>query len=267
MDATLRRHVRRLALALMLAAAAGPAFGHPDAGLSGGFMAGFSHPLRGLDHLLAMVAVGIWGAFLGRPLAVQLPLIFPTVMVAGAFVGMSGIHWPYAETGIALSVLVLGLCIAAGRRMRARLAWAVVAAFALCHGYGHGRELPAAANPIGYSLGFVLATGFLHLSGIALGLLRHYRAGTLLLRGAGLVIGAVGASFLCGAAIAAPGRAAWILMGLPFVLVALLARWEQIRLGPLPLKVLASWLCAVALLATALHFVPGAIGNMPDHME
>jgi urease accessory protein len=175
---------------------AGPAAAHAGAGLRGGFASGFLHPLSGPDHLLAMVSVGLWGAFLGRPLIYALPVIFPTVMVAGAALGMFGIPMPSVEGGVALSVLVLGLCIALAVRAPIWAAAAIVAAFAVFHGYAHGKELPSAADPVGYSLGFVLATGLLHVAGIGLGALKDRRGGEVLTRGLGGAVALAGGWFL-----------------------------------------------------------------------
>ncbi|MGO4701425.1 HupE/UreJ family protein [Dyella sp. 2RAB6] len=173
-----------------------PAYAHTGTGLAGGFLAGFAHPLSGADHLLAMVSVGLWGAFLGRPLVHVLPVVFPAMMVGGAMLGMFGATLPSVESGIALSVLVLGACIALAWRAPTWAAVAVVALFALFHGYAHGRELPAAADPVGYSSGFVLATGSLHVAGIGLGLLCARPAGKLVARGLGASIGVTGLWFL-----------------------------------------------------------------------
>ncbi len=186
--------------ALALLAPALPAHAHTGTGLAGGFLAGFAHPLSGADHLLAMVSVGLWGAFLGRPLVHLLPVVFPAMMVGGAMLGMYGAVLPSVEGGIALSVLVLGLCIAFAWKAPAWLAVSVVAFFALFHGYAHGHELPAAADPLGYSTGFVLATGLLHVAGIALGLLHARPLGVLATRGLGVAIGMAGLYFLAGAA-------------------------------------------------------------------
>lgn len=173
-----------------------PAHAHAGTGLAGGFLAGFAHPLSGADHLLAMVSVGLWGAFLGRPLVHLLPVVFPAMMVGGAMLGMFGAPSPPVESGIALSVLVLGACIALAWRAPAWAAVVVVASFALFHGYAHGRELPAAADPVGYSSGFVLATGLLHAAGIALGLLCVQPIGRWVTRGLGASIGVAGLWFL-----------------------------------------------------------------------
>jgi len=169
---------------------------HMGTGLTGGFGSGFQHPLTGADHLLAMVSVGLWGAFLGRPLIFVLPVIFPAVMVAGAVMGMLGVPLPPVETGIALSVTVLGGCIALSLKAPVWIASLIVAIFAIFHGYAHGKELPSAADPIGYSLGFVLATGSLHVLGIGIGFLNHLPGGVRVTRGLGLFIAGAGAWFL-----------------------------------------------------------------------
>jgi len=187
------------ALAPVIGLIAMPAAAHTGTGLAGGFVSGFVHPLSGPDHLLAMVSVGLWGAFLGRPLVYALPVVFPMMMVAGAIVGMAGIVIPSTEIGIALSVVVLGGCIALAFRAPVWIAASIVALFAICHGYAHGRELPSAADPMGYSVGFVLATGLLHVAGIALGSLKERSGGAAAIRMAGGAIAAIGCVFLVGA--------------------------------------------------------------------
>jgi urease accessory protein len=189
------------ALAPAIGLIAMPAAAHTGTGLAGGFASGFVHPLSGPDHLLAMVSVGLWGAFLGRPLVYALPVVFPMMMVAGAVLGMAGIALPSSEIGIKLSVVVLGGCIALALRAPVWIAALIVAVFAICHGYAHGRELPSAADPLGYSIGFVLATGLLHVAGIALGSLKERRGGTRAIRMAGSAIAAIGCVFLLGAVI------------------------------------------------------------------
>jgi urease accessory protein len=173
-----------------------PAMAHTGTGLAGGFASGFAHPLTGPDHLLAMVSVGLWGAFLGRPLIYALPVIFPGVMVFGAALGMFAVPLPSVEIGVALSVLVLGACIALSLRAPVWVACAIVAAFGIFHGYAHGRELPSAADPVGYSVGFVLATGMLHVAGIGIGFLNDRPGGVRLTRGLGAAIGVAGGCFL-----------------------------------------------------------------------
>jgi urease accessory protein len=174
-----------------------PASSHASTGLSGGFASGFVHPLSGFDHLLAMVSVGLWGAFLGRPLIYSLPVIFPLMMVCGAAIGMFGFRVPSIEVGVAVSVLVLGGCIAMSLEAPVWVASLIVATFAVFHGYAHGRELPSAADPIGYSVGFVVATGLLHVLGIGIGLVKELPIGILTMRSIGAAIGCAGVWFLC----------------------------------------------------------------------
>ena len=176
---------RKLLVILVLLAGgtfAAPAWAHTGAALSGGILAGFLHPFSGPDHLLAMVAVGLWGAFLGRPLIILLPVIFPTVMAFGGALGMVGLRMPPIEIGIALSMLVLGGAVAGGWRAPVWLACFMVAVFAIFHGYAHGSELPSMADPVAFSLGFVLATGMLHVAGIAIGLLTLRPGGAIVVR-------------------------------------------------------------------------------------
>jgi len=151
--------------------------------------------LTGWDHLLAMMSVGLWGAFLGRPLIYALPVTFPAMMVAGAIIGMLGVRVGSVEVGIALSVLVLGSCIALSLRAPVWAACVVVGTFAVFHGYAHGRELPSAADPIGYSVGFVLATGLLHVCGIGTGMVNDLRGGILVTRMLGAVVAILGVWF------------------------------------------------------------------------
>ena len=191
-----------LALAGAIAAtfAATPAFAHSGAGMAGGFTSGFLHPLGGLDHIVAMVAVGLWGAILGRPAIYLLPITFPLVMAFGGALGIAGVPLPFIETGIALSGVVLGLMVALLARPPLWLAMALVGVFAIFHGYAHGAELPAAANPAAYAVGFVLATGLLHLAGILIGTLIGLSFGKTLVRTGGALIALTGAAFLAGLA-------------------------------------------------------------------
>ncbi len=176
--------------------APGPAQAHTGTGLPGGFVSGFTHPLGGLDHLLAMVCVGLWGAFLGRPLIYLLPMIFPAVVVGGAVLAMAGLPLPPVEIGIALSVIVLGGCIGLAVKAPVWAASLIVAIFALFHGYAHGRELPSAADPVAYAAGFVLATGLLHVLGIGLGTLNQRPGGMTANRAAGGFVALTGVWFL-----------------------------------------------------------------------
>ena len=173
---------------------------HTDGGLAGGFVSGFVHPILGWDHVVAMVAVGLWGAFLGAPAIWLLPVVFPLVMAFGAVLGVLGVPIPAIETGIAGSAVVLGLLILLAARLPIWLASIIVGAFAIFHGYAHGAELPEAANPFAYGVGFVIATGLLHLAGIAFGLLIRWPAGVYAVRAGGGVIAMVGFAFLFGIA-------------------------------------------------------------------
>jgi len=194
---SLRRAIAcRALLVSVIALASGPAGAHTGTGLAGGFNMGFAHPLTGFDHLLAMISVGLWGAVLGRPLIFALPIVFPAVMVLGAVLGMFAIPVPSIDLGIALSVLVLGTCIALSVHAPVWAAAVIVGTFALCHGYAHGRELPSAADPLGYSAGFVLATGLLHVFGICVGFVNERPGGVAMTRGIGGLIGAAGVWFL-----------------------------------------------------------------------
>lgn len=191
----------RLPLALVLAAALPlTAQAHGADAALGGLESGLLHPLTGPDHLVAMVAVGLWGAQLGRPLIVALPLAFPMMMVAGGLLGLADLPLPAVEIGIAGSAVALGLLVALAMRPPAWLAIAIVAAFAIFHGYAHGQELPGAASPISYGLGFVIATGLLHAAGIVIGLMNDWRpVGPGLVRASGGVVALVGAYYLAGA--------------------------------------------------------------------
>ncbi len=178
-----------------------PVLAHTSDNLAGGFIAGFAHPFLGLDHLLAMVTVGLWGAVLGRPLLGLLPVIFPAVMALGAVAAIAGMPRPPIELGIALSVFILGNAIAFRVRPPVWLASIVVAAFAICHGYAHGLETPSLVDPVAYSTGFMFATGLLHVTGIGLGTLETSRWGALAIRAVGGMIAVSGVYFLVKAII------------------------------------------------------------------
>jgi len=176
----------------------GPAFAHTETGASSGFLSGFFHPVFGVDHVVAMVAVGLWGAFLGAPAIWLLPIVFPLVMALGGALGIAQIELPGVETGIALSAVILGLCVAFAFKPPLWVAAIIVGAFAIFHGHAHGAEMPDAANAMSYALGFVIATGLLHLCGIAIGALVRWPSGVMLVRGAGGLIAVAGGAFLSG---------------------------------------------------------------------
>ena len=183
-------------IALTLITLPVPALAHVADGVAGGFTSGFLHPLFGLDHVVAMVAVGLWGAFLGAPAIWLLPIVFPLVMALGGALGVIGIPVPYVEVGIAASAIVLGVMVALAARPPLWIAAIIVGAFAIFHGHAHGTELPGAANPLAYSLGFVVSTGLLHLAGIAFGLLARWPSGKMAVRAGGALIAAAGLVFL-----------------------------------------------------------------------
>ncbi len=189
------RSALAVCLILMLSS---PAFAHGGEGLTAGFLGGFLHPLSGWDHIAAMVAVGLWGAFLGRPAIWLLPVVFPLVMVFGGILGIAGVPFPAVETGIASSAIVLGLMVALAVRPPLWVAAVMVGTFATFHGYAHGVELPEATSPLAYSAGFVTATGLLHVLGIAFGALTEWPAGRIAVRACGSVIALVGVGFLGG---------------------------------------------------------------------
>ena len=186
-------------ISLLLLAVPTDAQAHTDAAqMAGGFISGFMHPLSGPDHIVAMVAVGLWGAFLGRPAIWLLPIVFPLVMTIGGVLGVAGMPIPYVEAGIALSGMVLGLMVLLAVRPPLWIAAALVSAFAIFHGHAHGTELPEAASPLIYSVGFVMATGLLHLIGILFGELSRWPWGNAAVRSGGGVIALVGTGYLTG---------------------------------------------------------------------
>ncbi|WP_420406695.1 HupE/UreJ family protein [Hoeflea sp.] len=188
-----------VALAASLLAAS-PALAHTGEGVTGGFLSGLMHPIFGWDHVVAMVAVGLWGAVLGSPAIWILPITFPLVMALGAALGIAGVTVPFIEAGIALSGVVLGLLVLFLVRAPVAVAGVIVAFFAIFHGYAHGTELPDAANPFAYAVGFVIATGLLHAVGIAFGALNGQSWGKMAIRAGGAVIALVGGAFLAGLA-------------------------------------------------------------------
>ena len=195
--------VSSAALALLLFVAcllSSPAMAHSGGGMAGGFVSGFSHPISGWDHVVAMVAVGLWGAFLGAPAIWLLPVVFPLVMAFGGVLGILGVPIPSVEVGIALSAVVLGLCVACAVRPPLWIAAVIVGLFAIFHGHAHGTELPQAADAYTYAVGFVIATGLLHVAGIAFGLLARWEVGKLAVRASGGVIALIGVVFLAGMA-------------------------------------------------------------------
>ncbi len=185
-----------LATSVLFAISAATASAHSAHGAIGGFSSGFLHPLTGLDHIVAMVAVGLWGAFLGGRAMWLLPVVFPVVMAFGGALGVLGAPMVGVEIGIALSGVVLGLMVAFAARPPLVVAAVLVGIFAIFHGYAHGAELPESANAMTFAIGFVVSTGLLHLCGIAFGLLTKWPWGRIAVRTGGVAIAAVGFAFL-----------------------------------------------------------------------
>ena len=183
-----------LALTLFLSPAVAVAHtGHDHSGL----LAGMAHPMLGLDHLLAMLAVGLWAAQQSGAARWLVPLSFVASMLMGGLLGFGGLHIPLLESGIAASVLALGLLVAVAMRLPTPVAVGLTALFALTHGVAHGLELPALTSPWGYAAGFIAATAALHASGYALVRLLP-RAAAPLVRLLGAAAAVTGAGLLAG---------------------------------------------------------------------
>lgn len=200
---TPRLHIstQTVAIAVLLFLCAQPALAHPQKGEAVGFLTGFRHPISGLDHVLAMVAVGLWGAQLGSPAIWLLPVAFPMVMAFGGMLGLMGVPIPGIEYGIALSAILLGAAVMFEFRPPLGVAAALVGFFAIFHGHAHGTELPPGQSAMLYSIGFVIATGCLHALGIGIGTVHRWRWGQNLVRFAGGLV-AVGGAFFMWKAIA-----------------------------------------------------------------
>ncbi len=188
---------RSLNLALVLLLLSSGAFAHQQGAVdSGSFVTGFMHPFGGLDHLLAMLAVGMWGARLGMPALWMLPVAFPMLMATGGVMGILALPLPSIELGIALSVVVLGGMILASVKPPLWASILIVSFFALFHGYAHGAELPQQSDPLPYSVGFVVATGLIHIAGILIGFVTRLPHGMLALRAGGGAIAVTGVFLL-----------------------------------------------------------------------
>jgi len=190
------RRARTVVVAGIAALGASPAWAHAQQGQAAGFLSGLRHPVSGLDHVLAMVAVGLWGAQLGAPAIWLLPVTFPMVMAFGGFLGLLGVLLPGVEIGIAASAVLLGSMVAKEARPPLWSAAALVGFFAIFHGYAHGTELPPGQSGLTYSVGFVIATGCLHATGIAIGSIHRWGWGRVALRVAGAAVAAAGVFFL-----------------------------------------------------------------------
>jgi urease accessory protein len=177
------------------------ALAHAGHGDTSGLVYGFTHPITGIDHVLAMVAVGVLAAQFSGPALWLIPLSFIGVMTVGGALGIAGLPLPFAELGVTLSVVGLGLAIAFPFRSQMLAAMALVGLFALCHGHAHGAEMPAAASALYYTAGFIGATALLHTTGMGLGLLFGPEAGWLghrVVQAGGSAIALFGTAILIG---------------------------------------------------------------------
>ncbi len=188
----------RLMLLVGVLAIPGLAHAHPGHENMSGLVSGLGHPLFGLDHLLAMLAVGLWGAQLGGKARWLLPVLFVGVMLAGGSLAMLGLSVPAVEPGIIASVVVLGLFLLWARQVPLAVSAALVSVFALFHGVAHGAEMPLEASAMTYALGFAVATAGLHLLGLLAGAWLQQRSWPVVSRVMGAVIGAVGLSMAAG---------------------------------------------------------------------
>ncbi|AZO65110.1 MULTISPECIES: HupE/UreJ family protein [unclassified Mesorhizobium] len=190
--------IKRTSLsAVLLLAAAMPAYAHVGIGTTSSWSAGFMHPLSGLDHLTAMIAVGLWAALKGGKAVVAWPLAFVGVMLAGGALGMLQVPLPFIEPGILASVVALGLLVALAVDLPVSTGVAIIGLFALFHGHAHGTEVPENASGLGYMAGFAVATALLHATGLIAGLGLGIRFPGLA-RAAGGACAAVGAGLAFG---------------------------------------------------------------------
>jgi len=180
------------ALALALLGACGPALGHTGSEHAGSLAAGFAHPWTGLDHLLALLAVGLWAGLIGGRALWAWPAAFVSAMLAGGVLGIAGAQLPLVEPGMLASLVVLGLLVLTAARLPIALGAALVALFAVLHGHAHGAELPGGATATAYAVGFALATALLHAIGIGIACASRNAIGTLIVRVGGAAVAAVG---------------------------------------------------------------------------
>jgi urease accessory protein len=183
---------------LLLATLMVPSLAHAHVGVgeTSGFLQGLGHPLSGLDHICAMIAVGLWAAQMGGRSIWAVPLTFVGVMALGGFLGMMGVNLPLVETGIIISVLALGVFVAASVRLPLVASVTLVGLFAAFHGHAHGSEMPAAASGLAYATGFIVATALLHALGIGLGITIQRLARPQIVRFAGIAIALCGGYLL-----------------------------------------------------------------------
>jgi urease accessory protein len=192
---------RALTFAALSMIATSAAQAHVGVGDTNGFVHGFGHPISGIDHVLVMVAVGLFAAHLGGRALWAVPLSFVSMMIVGGAFGMAGVGLPFVEVGIGLSVVILGLAVAIGYRMPTAAAMAMVGVFAIFHGHAHGAEMPEATSGLEYGIGFTLATAMLHAFGIGLGLTVGKMSdafGNRVLQAAGTAMALAGIAILTG---------------------------------------------------------------------
>lgn len=189
---------RILTSTLILAGLSGSAFAHTGVDHAAGLVHGFMHPVGGLDHVLAMVAVGLFAAVIGGRALWLVPASFVSFMLVGGALGMMGADVPFVEAGIALSVVVLGAAVAMRWQAPLAVAMALAAVFAIFHGHAHGAEMPADASGAAYALGFMAATVLLHGAGVAAGLGLARVIDSRVLRVGGAAIAAAGAGLFAG---------------------------------------------------------------------
>jgi urease accessory protein len=183
-------------IATTVAGLSSPAIAHITNASGAGFAGGFSHPFSGLDHILAMIAVGLWASQLGRPAYWVIPLTFPVVMVMGAILGMMDLPLPWVEIGIAGSVIILGAMVALALKPSLAVSVVLIGLFAMMHGHSHGTEMPQAASPVAYGAGFLIATVTLHAIGLVIGGTSRRPFARVGLRTAGATIAAIGVVLL-----------------------------------------------------------------------
>jgi urease accessory protein len=196
---TKQRLFAALFMVVFLAVQANAAYAHPPIRSAGSLVAGLTHPVLGPDHLLAMLSVGILSAQIGGRAIWTVPATFVAVMGFGGLLGLLGASFTYTELGIALSLITLGIAIAAEQKLSVRIALFFVALFAVFHGFAHGAEMPETARPVLYAVGFLTGTALIHIAGVVIGdIAGHYRAGNIILRIGGGLIAVAGVFFLSG---------------------------------------------------------------------
>lgn len=192
--------VRGMIVGLLLCLIPTTVYAHDGSNVPfGGFLAGLVHPVLGYDHFLAMLSVGILSAQIGGRAIWTVPATFVGVMAVGGILGLIGSGFQFVELGIAVSLIILGIVIAAEKRLAIGVAMVAVGIFATFHGYAHGSEVPTTAEPFLYALGFLTGTALIHILGVVIGdVAKHYENGKLILRGGGALVALIGVLFAVG---------------------------------------------------------------------